>query len=450
MKVVFVSTLYAPNERGGAERTVRILAEALVAAGHEAVAISLAPDGVAREGVVNGVKTYYVPLANIFWKQSEEPRSRLSRMLWHGIDAWNPVMAARVARILRRERPDVVQTGNLQGFSVALWGAVRRQRIPLVQMLHDYYLGCPKSTMTVGEHNCAVQCRSCRLFAIPRRAHSNLPAAVISLSRRMLTRLEDTGLFADVPHKYIIHGINKADPATVPRENKAPGASIVVGYLGRIENTKGIEVLLDAASRLPASQLTVLLGGKGDDDYAASLRQRHAAPNIRFLGFVKPAEFFRQIDVLVVPSVWEEPLGRVIYEGYAHGVPSLVANVGGMPEIVDAGSTGYVFRSGDSADLAARLRRLIDNGLPGRDFFEACVARSRDFGVERVFGEYLKVWDAAIREQSGSGLSFPRKRESALQPMDSHARSGREQALHGDGNPVDTLHQEPAKRVGSP
>ncbi len=450
MKVAFVSTLYAPNERGGAERTVRILAEALVATGHQAVAISLAPDGVAREGMINGVKTYYVPLANIFWKQSEQARSRVARMLWHGIDAWNPVMAARVAKILRRERPDVVQTGNLQGFSVALWRAVRRQRIPLVQMLHDYYLGCPKSTMTVGAHNCAVQCRSCRLFAIPRRTHSNLPAAVISLSRRMLTRLEETGLFAEVRHKYIIHGINKMDPVTRPRENKAPGTSIVVGYLGRIENTKGIEVLLDAAGRLPAAQLTVLLGGKGDDDYAASLRQRYAAANVRFLGFVKPADFFRQIDVLVVPSVWEEPLGRVIYEGYAHGVPSLVANVGGMPEIVDAGSTGHVFPAGDSAALAALLSRLIDDGWRGRDFFEACVERSRDFGVERAFDEYLKVWDTAIRaQQSGSTLSFPRQRESILQPLDS--RPGRERALRSnDADPVDGLRKEPAERVGSP
>lgn len=443
MKVAFVSTLYAPNERGGAERTVRILAESLVAAGHEAVVISLAPDGIARAGAINGVKVHYVPLANVFWKQSEEPRSRAARMLWHGIDAWNPVMAARVAKILRRERPDVVQTGNLQGFSVALWRAVRRQRIALVQMLHDYYLGCPKSTMTAGERNCATQCRSCRLFTIPRRAYSNLPAAVISLSRRMLTRLEDTGLFAEVRHKYIIHGINKVDAVTVPRENKVPGTPIVVGYLGRIENTKGIEVLLAAAGRLPASQLTVLLGGKGDDDYAASLRQRHAAANVHFLGFVKPADFFRRIDVLVVPSVWEEPLGRVIYEGYAHGVPSLVANVGGMPEIVDIGSTGYVFPAGDSTALAARLRSLIDGGWRGLDFFEACVARSRDFGVERVFGEYMKVWHSAIRaQQSDPGSSFPRHRESFVPPrMDSRA---------GDNNDAEVLRKEPVERVGSP
>jgi len=396
MKVAFVSTLYAPNERGGAERTVRILAESLVAQGHEAVVISLAPDGVACDGTLNGVKVYYVPLANLYWKQSEPIKSRFSRMLWHAIDAYNPFMARRVERILRRERPDVVQTGNLQGFSVSLWPSVRRLGLPLVQMLHDYYLGCPKSTMTRGEDNCPRQCRSCRLFATPRRAYSNLPAAVISLSRRLLQRLEGTGLFGDVPHKYIINGINKSRPQPVPRANKRPGEPIVVGYLGRMDETKGIEVLLRAAELLPPHQLTVLLGGTGDADYMARLRQHHAAANVQFLGFVAPSDFFARIDVLVVPSTWEEPLGRVIYEGYAHGIPSLVANLGGMPEIVEPGRTGYVFRPGDSVDIAAYLQGRIAAGWPGQAFFEACIERGKDFTVERVFDQYLRVWEQAI------------------------------------------------------
>lgn len=400
MKVLFVSTLYAPNEKGGAERTVRILAETLVARGHEAVVISLAPDGVARTGMVSGVKTYYVPLANLFWKQSEQSRSRIGRMAWHLIDAWNPLMARRVRRILREERPDMVQTGNLQGFSVSIWRVVRQLNIPLVQMLHDYYLGCPKCTMTRGGTNCAVQCRMCRVYSTPRRRLSHLPAAVISLSRRMLTRLENTGLFGRVEHKYIIHGVNNSQSAAQPRADKAPGSRIVVGYLGRMESTKGIEVLLDAVKLLPQSQVTVLLGGSGDAAYVGDLQRTYAADNVQFIGFVKPADFFARIDVLVVPSVWEEPLGRVIYEGYAHGVPSFVSGVGGMPEIVNEGCTGFVFTSGDSKHLAALLAREIDKGWTGAHFFDHCVERGRDFSTERVFGDYLKAWETAIREQS--------------------------------------------------
>ena len=87
-------------------------------------------------------------------------------MAWHFIDAWNPVMARRVRRILEREKPDVVQTGNLQGFSVSLWHTVRRMNIPLVQMLHDYYLGCPKCTMTRGTGSPGAWRSRCRSAAI--------------------------------------------------------------------------------------------------------------------------------------------------------------------------------------------------------------------------------------------------------------------------------------------
>jgi glycosyltransferase involved in cell wall biosynthesis len=178
-----------------------------------------------------------------------------------------------------------------------------------------------------------------------------------------------------------------------------------VGYLGRMENTKGIEVLLDAVKLLPPSQVTVLLGGSGDTAYVDDLQRTYAADNVRFIGFVKPADFFARIDVLVVPSVWEEPLGRVIYEGYAHGVPSFVSSVGGMPEIVNDGRTGFVFTSRDSKHLAALLQQQIDQGWAGARFFAECVERGRDFSTDRVFGDYLKVWETAIREQSGSSLN---------------------------------------------
>jgi glycosyltransferase involved in cell wall biosynthesis len=395
MKVAFISTLYAPNESGGAERTVRVLAEGLVARGHQAMVISLAPDGVARDATVNGVHVYYVPLANIYWKQAGQAHSAPARLLWQCIDAYNPVMGARVARILQRERPDVLQTGNLQGFSVAVWRAATRQQVPIVQMLHDYYLACPNSCMFKGGVNCARQCAACHVVGTARRRLSNLPAAVISLSRRVLQRLEQSGLFSNVSHKVVIHGADNSQVTATARSNKPAGSPLIAGYLGRMENTKGIEVLLEAAALLPERQITVLLGGKGHEGYVAELRRRFPGPNIQFLGFVKPAELFSRVDVLVVPSVWEEPLGRVIYEGFAHGVPAIVSNVGGMPEIVESGRTGYVFESGNARDLAQLLHSVIDAGWRGAEFAVSCSARSRDFHVDCTLDKYLRVWETA-------------------------------------------------------
>src|ERR1700710_1769757 len=115
MKIAFVNARYAPNEFGGAERIVRILAEGMVERGHQVCAISISHTDEATEGELNGVKTYYVPLANIF-KPWTGRRDSARRAIWHAIDAYNPVMGWRVGKILDKEKPDLVDVSNLLGF----------------------------------------------------------------------------------------------------------------------------------------------------------------------------------------------------------------------------------------------------------------------------------------------------------------------------------------------
>jgi glycosyltransferase involved in cell wall biosynthesis len=405
MKVAFVSSLYAPNELGGAERTVRTLAEALVQRGHEAVVVSLAPDGVARESELNGVRTHYVPLANIHWPFGRQtPLPAWRRLLWLMVDAYNPLMGARVGRILDREKPDVVQAGNLLGFSAAVWLGAKKRGFPVVQMLHDYYLACVNSSMFRHGRNCERQCGSCRAIATPRRLLSDTPTAVISLSRRTLDKLEACDLFPNVAHKAVVHGACNLEVHDIAQRAARGEVALTVGYLGRVEATKGIEVLLDAAQRLQAGRVRVLVGGTGAADYLDALRKRYASSNIEFVGFVKPADLFARIDVLVVPSLWEEPLGRVIYEAYTHGVPAIVSRAGGMPEIVDEGRTGYVFEAGNAASLAQVLDRAAGEWNAER-FAHACVEKSREFDIDRQFDRYMAVWAQAAGQGHGPTLA---------------------------------------------
>lgn len=397
MKIAFISTLYAPNEMGGAERGVRVLAEAAAAQGHEAVAISLAPDGVARQAQVGPVKAYYVPLANVYWPFRKTRAGPVQRALWHLLDAYNPVMGARVGRILDAEQPDVVQADNLLGFSVAPWRAAQRRGIPVVQTLHDYYLACPNSSMFRRGQNCAVQCGSCHALCTPRRALSNIPAALVSVSRRTMDRVEESGAFRSVEHRLIAHGVNDVRAAPAPRVDRAPGGLLRLGYLGRIEATKGIEVLIDAARRMPTGSVSVLIAGKGEPGYVETLVARAKGLDVTFLGFTKPADLFARIDLLVVPSVWEEPLGRVIFEAYEHGVPAAVSRAGGMPEIVEEGRTGFVFEAGNAQALAALLSAQRDLGWAGARFFKACREKSGEFSMERSFAHHLQLWESVAR-----------------------------------------------------
>jgi glycogen(starch) synthase len=394
MKILFVNSRYAPNEYGGAERTVRTLAEALVQSGHEASVVSLATDGRANQGDLNGVATYYVPLANVFAPWAPGRRSAIARAAWHAFDIYNPVMGARVGRILDREKPDLIQTGNLVGFSVAVWHEARRRRLPVVQMLHDYYLGCGNSTMFRSGSVCVRQCRRCRVFSFARRWSSHIPREVISISQCTLDKLRACGLFRPPCPSTVIHGIsNRIAPTESPERKPGP---LVVGFLGRIEHTKGLETLLEAAHLVADGSLRVLVAGSGAPGYVERLMQRYGGSAIEFVGYSKPSTFFATIDVLAVPSLWEEPLGRVIYEAYAHGIPVIVSRAGGMPEIVDEGRTGYVVPPGDPGVLRELLQRLASTAWDRRRYSDACVRKSQEFSVEQRFSLFYEVWSRAI------------------------------------------------------
>jgi len=401
MKVLFVSTCYAPNEIGGAEINVRLLAEALVAQGHEVVTVSLAPDGVARTAELNGVRCHYLPLANIYWPHAKGLRpGLLGKMIWYLIDAYNPVMGARLARVIAAERPDVANFHNLQGFSVAAWNAAWRLGVPIVQSVQDYYLGCCTSVMYARGRNCQIPCFSCRIYGLPRRVLSGRPRVITSLSRRMLARLEGAGLFRRQSDKRIIFGCNAPAEPPARRPRRAPGEPIRFGFLGRLEPVKGIETLLAA---MPREHATLLVGGGGDPAYVDGLRRAFPAGAKSFLGRVEPSGFLQSIDALVVPSLWEEPLGRVIHEAYALGVPVIASRLGGIPEIVEEGVTGWLFPAGDAAALGAILRRLADEGIPAAAF-DACVASSRRFALDAICAQYLAAYERAIGMEKTDGV----------------------------------------------
>ena len=105
MRVVIVNTLYPPFAVGGAERSVCLLAEALVRAGDLVSVISLHPGSEETVASLNGVRVYRLPMDNRYWPfgRGKKPCS-VARLLWHVGDAWNRKAAKRVGRILDQER----------------------------------------------------------------------------------------------------------------------------------------------------------------------------------------------------------------------------------------------------------------------------------------------------------------------------------------------------------
>lgn len=396
MKVLFLNTLYAPNFLGGAERIVQSLAEGMAEAGHRVVVVSTVPRKETRIGWLNGVKIYYIGQRNFYyWPPRGKGSPKALKPFWHGLDTYNPWMAREVDRILEAERPDLVHTNVLAGFSALAWEPAKRRGLPLVQTLHDYYLLCPRATMFRNGKNCERRCLECRLYALPRGRLSNLADVVVGDSRFVLERHLEFGYFAATPEKRVIHNAYRAGP-TIP----APGGQrlpIRFGYLGRLHPTKGLEVLLDSAKQLPKGTWRLDVAGRGLAEYERDLHTRHKDPAIEFLGHVKPEVLFSEIDVLVVPSVWNEPFGRVVVEAYAHGVPVIGSNRGGIPELIEEGRIGFLFDPGRPDELTAKMRRFIDERASISEMRAACLRKAESFLPENVVEQYLQAYASAMR-----------------------------------------------------
>lgn len=143
-------------------------------------------------------------------------------------------------------------------------------------------------------------------------------------------------------------------------------------YAGRLVSDKGIETAIKAMTKLISDQgqrdIKLSLAGSGSTDYENYLRslvnQAGLTDYVSFLGWL-PAEempgLLRKFDVLLVPSIWPEPLARVVLEGMSSGLVVVATPTGGTREILTDGVNGLLFTPYDTEDLARKIVSLADN-----------------------------------------------------------------------------------------
>lgn len=146
--------------------------------------------------------------------------------------------------------------------------------------------------------------------------------------------------------------------------------SLKVGYLGQILELKGVHVLLDAALELVCSGKNVEFVFCGDlnvdSTYTNQLMQKLSSikqtQRVQFLGEIDNIEsFFKHIDVLCVPTVWPEALGNVLVEAKNYQKPVIIFPSGGMPELIEHLSSGYVCNGKTSEELIKAIDYYLNN-----------------------------------------------------------------------------------------
>ncbi len=378
LRICLISNLYPPYARGGAERVVATIAHALKENGQEVFVITTVPSfaanmkalasgGFLRE-TVDGVIVYRIATANLFPYWTIGEHNVLMRFLWHVFDMFAFETAATVRRILRKEKPDVVMTHNLKGIGFLIPRAIRRLGIRHIHTAHDVQLAVPSGLLFANEQASFIIAFLLQQYEHIVRWLIGSPDVVIFPSQWLRDFYEERGFFAK-SKKVVLYNPVEIHGHLVTQDAHVKDAVRFL-YVGQLEQHKGILLLIEAIKRFQIAsfdfaqdmdcRLQIDVVGTG------SLLQKiqkevQDDSRIRVHGAVtheKLSEFYANADALIVPSLVHENAPTVIFEAFAHGLPVIASRVGGIPEFVKDGETGWLFDANNPDALCAILERL--------------------------------------------------------------------------------------------
>jgi glycosyltransferase involved in cell wall biosynthesis len=229
-----------------------------------------------------------------------------------------------------------------------------------------------------------------RRFYQPDEAINSSVIAIAGFTRQYL--IESYGIPAD-SIALIYQGVDiqrfrstaEGKKAAAERYVLPDNAGPVLGSVGSFEERKGHPVLFEALRRLahgPLPDVHLMLVGDGPDE--TSLRELAGKlglnKHISFFPFTsEPSRVFERLDITVLPSLYKEGLPNVLQESMAMNVPVISSRLGGVPEVVIDGQTGYMIEPGNSGQLA----RAIVDLWTDQDTYQKMCAQARDLVVER-------------------------------------------------------------------
>jgi glycogen synthase len=243
---------------------------------------------------------------------------------------------------------------------------------------HGYQSICPNGILLLGAERRACpghfmarrywQCARCNsrdmgwlrsfrslILQFPRRWLCRFVSSNIAITNHVAGRIE-------LPHtRTILHGIRDPGPTAFPQER----AEVQIGCIGRLVQEKGLPLLLEAGKRLKddgfSFHLTFVGGGPLRELLEKESQNLGIARHVSFTGDLAGPDLervVRPIQIVVMPSLWEETAGLAAIEQMMRGGVVIASDIGGLSEVV--GDAGLKFVPGDSQALYARLREVLE------------------------------------------------------------------------------------------
>jgi glycogen synthase len=371
MRILFLSNFFPPARPGGYTQWCHEVAERLARRGHTIEVLTscyelekapAAEPKIHRLLHLEGDLAYYRPL-DFFTKWKKQHRENL----------------VFLEQTVRNFAPDLIFVWGMWALSKAL-PALAEKWLPgqVVYYLSDYWPSASDMHTAYWQSPARrwqtqvtkrVLGRVAMSMLAREAAQSELRLErVICVSARVRELLVAAGL--PLQHARIIHGGTDMERFPDHRKRDSASGHMKLLYAGQLVRHKGVHTAIGAVAKLvnkrKINNITLTVVGSGHPDYEAFLRDLvHRESLGDFVLFHPPVSkddmpaILRQFDILVFPSIYEEPLARVTQEAMASGLVVVGTTTGGTEEILRDGKTGLTFAPDDEEGLAKQISRLV-------------------------------------------------------------------------------------------
>ena len=396
--------------RGGAEKYFLDMSEKLRHDGHEVAVFSM-----------RHPKNLPSPWEKYFVSRDSFNESKLrDRLLAPGRIIYSLESKMKFKRLVRDFRPDIIHIHNIyHQLSPSILSVAKKNQIPVVVHLHDYKLVCPNYQLFVGGQIC-YRCRRHRYCQAVKHCcfhGSRVKSVLVALEMFIHHRLwkiyeravnlylapsnfmKETVVSFGIPEAKVKVLYNFIDRPGTKEEKNVPVGEYLL-YYGRLSPEKGINVLLEALKITPsAPSLKIVGSGPEAEKLELSVKALGIQDQVEFLD----AKFGTELEqiilgskAVIIPSVWAENMPFVLLESLALGKVVIASRTGGLPELIENGTSGFLFENGNADDLANKIM-----ALDSCDLESIGVAAKRevlDLTLEKHYKKLLDIYHSLIKK----------------------------------------------------
>ncbi len=313
----------------------------------------------------------------------------------------------KFSKLLDDFRPDVVHLNNIHTqLSPVIAEQAHIRGIRVVWTLHDYKLLCPRyDCLRDGKTVCELcfggdktPCRTYRCMKGSRLASEVGYREAVMWNRERLEACTDLFICPSrfMAEKMAQGGFRKdklkvlcnfIDVEKCRKDDYSKDDYYC--YVGRLSHEKGVGTLVEAAARLPY-KLKIIGGGPLSEELR--VKNEELKGNVEFLGYRQWKEIKAiagRARFTVIPSEWYENNPLSVIEAECLGTPVLGARIGGIPELIDEGTNGMAFESGNAADLAEKIKAMFAAKFDYRAIAEKAMER---YNAENYYKEIIRAY----------------------------------------------------------